>query len=62
MPIDERLLAILVCPACGGRVRPDHPGDGLACESCGRVYPVRDDIPLMVVEEAAPPARGGAKP
>jgi uncharacterized protein YbaR (Trm112 family) len=61
MPIDERLLAILMCPACRGRVRTDPKDQGIECEDCGRVYPVRDGIPVMLVEEATPPARPQAE-
>jgi hypothetical protein len=57
MPIDGRLLVILMCPACRGRVRTDPSNQGVECEDCGRVYPVRDGIPVMLVEEATPPAR-----
>jgi uncharacterized protein YbaR (Trm112 family) len=56
MAIDARLLAILVCPACRGKVRPVSQEDRIACEACGRVYPVRDGIPVMLVEEASRPA------
>lgn len=55
MPVDPRLLEILVCPACHAKVRPTAPADGLACEGCGRVYPIRDGIPVMLVEEASAP-------
>jgi uncharacterized protein len=62
MPVDGRLLAILMCPACRGRVRTDAEEQGVACEDCGRVYPVRDGIPVMLVEEAIPPARPQVRP
>ncbi len=52
MPVDAALLEILVCPACKAPVRPVHDGAGLQCEKCRRVYPVRDDIPVMLVDEA----------
>jgi uncharacterized protein YbaR (Trm112 family) len=57
--IDPRLLEILICPACHGSLLQDDANDGLECENCGRVYPVRDGIPVMLVEEASPPTRGG---
>jgi len=57
MPFDARLLEILRCPACHGEIRPVDEGRGLECGRCGRVYPVRDDIPVMLVEEASPPTR-----
>ncbi|MFQ5430803.1 MAG: Trm112 family protein [Phycisphaerae bacterium] len=59
--IDKSLLDILVCPSCKQPVElkdPD-PGDDaqarLVCTGCGRRYPVRDDIPIMLIDEAAPP-------
>jgi uncharacterized protein len=53
MSISPELLAILVCPLCKKPVHllPDH--SGLKCEACRRVYPVRDDIPVMLPEEAS---------
>ena len=53
MAIDPRLLELLVCPACRADVREE--AGGLACVGCGRVYPVREGIPVMLVEEATPP-------
>jgi len=52
MPIPQELLEILRCPVCKARVhlRPDN--SGLKCESCGRLYPIRDEIPVMLAEEA----------
>ena len=48
--IDKELLKILACPACKGDV---HFADGkIVCEKCGRKYPVRDGIPIMLVDEA----------
>ena len=58
MPIDARLLEILICPACRGELSPVEEDAGLECTSCGRVYPIRDGIPVMLVEEASPPTRG----
>ena len=52
MAVDPALLAILVCPACKTPVHPVHEGAGLKCDSCRRVYPVKDDIPVMLVDEA----------
>jgi len=53
--IDEKLLDILVCPACKTKVVRE--GDRLVCRnpSCGLRYPIRDDIPVMLVEEAEKP-------
>jgi len=53
--IDAKLLEILVCPACKTKVRPK--GGRLVCQKpgCGLRYPIRDDIPVMLVEEAQKP-------
>lgn len=56
MSIDPSLLEILVCPACHGEIRPVEES-GLECRSCGRIYPIRDGIPVMLVDEASPPTR-----
>ena len=47
------LVDLLVCPECRTAVRLKEDGSGLKCASCGRVYPVEDDIPVMLVSEAA---------
>jgi uncharacterized protein YbaR (Trm112 family) len=53
--LDKELLDILACPACRADVRLE--GDRVVCTSCGRRYPVRDGIPIMLVEEAEPASR-----
>jgi uncharacterized protein len=52
MPISQDLLAILVCPVCKTPVKPTPDNSGLKCQTCRRVYPVRDEIPVMLPEEA----------
>ena len=52
MPVSKELLDILVCPLCKAPVKPTPDSSGLKCQSCRRVYPVRDDIPVMLVDEA----------
>jgi len=52
MPIDPRLLEILACPLCKTPVAPTAGGDGLKCSQCRRVYPIKDDIPIMLVDQA----------
>ena len=52
MAISKELLDILVCPVCKSPVHLLPDGSGLKCESCKRVYPIRDDIPVMLPEEA----------
>jgi len=52
MAISQELLEILVCPICKTPVKLTADNSGLKCETCRRVYPVRDDIPVMLPEEA----------
>jgi len=52
MSISKELLDILVCPVCKQPVRLLPDESGLKCAACKRVYPVRDDIPVMLPEEA----------
>jgi hypothetical protein len=52
MGIPKELLEILVCPICKTPVAPTPDSSGLRCSTCRRVYPVRDDIPVMLPEEA----------
>jgi uncharacterized protein len=52
MPIPPDLLEILACPVCKTPVEVVKEGAGLRCSTCKRVYPVKDDIPIMLPEEA----------
>jgi uncharacterized protein YbaR (Trm112 family) len=52
MPIPQELLEILVCPLCKAPVRYTPDQTGLRCQSCRRIYPIRDEIPVMLPEEA----------
>jgi len=52
MALDPKLLDILVCPLCKADVRLTADGQGLKCVTCHRVYPIRDDIPVMLIDEA----------
>ncbi len=52
MAVSKELLDILVCPECKTPVRLTPDGKGLKCSGCRRVYPIRDDIPVMLPEEA----------
>ena len=53
MPVDAELLEILACPACKTPVALVKDGTALKCGSCHRVYPIKDDIPVMLIDEAA---------
>ncbi len=52
MPINLELLEMLVCPACHARLELKTDGSGLKCLSCHRLYPIRDEIPVMMIDEA----------
>ena len=52
MAIDPKLLEILACPLCKTEVTITPDRTGLLCRSCRRRYPIVDDIPIMLVEEA----------
>lgn len=52
MAISKELLEILVCPLCKAPVELKPDGTGLKCQQCKRVYPIRDDIPVMLIDEA----------
>ncbi len=62
MNLDPSLLEILVCPACHAELRVDEPAQELVCTGCGLAYPVRDDIPVLLVDEARRPAAEPAGP
>jgi uncharacterized protein len=55
MNLDPALLEIIVCPSCRGALAVDEARSELACTSCGLAYPVRDDIPVLLVDEARRP-------
>ena len=52
MALNQELLDILVCPVCKTPVKLTPDGQGLKCGQCWRVYPIQDDIPVMLVDEA----------
>ena len=53
MALSKELLAILVCPQCHGALTLTDAQDGLICRACRLLYPIRDDIPVMLPEEAS---------
>ena len=53
--VDTKLLEILACPACRGDVEYDAKNEKIICTECSRKYPVKDGIPVMLVEEAELP-------
>ncbi len=52
MPVDKKLLAILVCPLCKGDLDYDKDAEELICKPDRLAFPVKDDIPVMLVSEA----------
>ena len=54
MAINQELLDILACPQCKGAIRLNETQDGLICNACRLLYEIRDDIPIMLIEEAQP--------
>ena len=54
MALSQDLLDILACPKCKGALRLTEQQDGLACQACKLLYPIKDDIPIMLIDEALP--------
>ena len=52
--VDPELLAILVCPRCKGELRYEEAPPALLCPACRLRYPVRDGIPVLLIDEAEP--------
>jgi uncharacterized protein YbaR (Trm112 family) len=53
MAISRELLEILACPKCKGDIHLNDAQDGLVCEASKLLYPIKDDIPVMLIDEAA---------
>ena len=54
MTIKKELLDILACPKCKGDIYLNDSEDGLICDNCKLLYEIRDDIPVMLIDEAKP--------
>ena len=54
MAISQELLEILACPKCKGDIHLNDTQDGLVCEQCKLLYEIKDDIPIMLIDEAKP--------
>jgi len=52
MAIDKQLLDILACPKCKGDLELTKAGDGLVCDCCRLEYEIKEDIPIMLIDEA----------
>ena len=54
MALSKELLDILVCPKCKGELELTPNQDALNCQACQLSYPIKDDIPVMLIDEATP--------
>lgn len=54
MSVSQELLEILVCPKCREKVILNDEENGLICTACRLVYEIRDDIPVMLIDQAKP--------
>ncbi len=54
MAVSQELLDILACPQCKGDINLNETADGLICDACKLLYEIRDDIPIMLIDEARP--------
>jgi len=52
MALKKELIDILACPKCKGKLTVQPAEDGLACAKCAVVYPVKDEIPIMLIDQA----------
>lgn len=52
MAVHSDLLKILACPKCKASLKLTDDNEGLSCAKCKVVYPIREDIPVMLIEEA----------
>jgi uncharacterized protein len=52
MELDDWVLEIIVCPKCRASLRAEADADELVCTGCGLAYPVRDNIPVLLIDEA----------
>jgi len=52
MAVSQELLDILACPKCKGDIYLNNTNDGLICDRCKLIYEIRDDIPIMLIDEA----------
>jgi len=54
MAISQELLEILACPQCKGNIYLNDTQNGLICDNCKLLYEIKDDIPIMLIDEAKP--------
>ena len=54
MSLNKELLQILACPKCKSDLTLTDQEEGLECSECALVYPIREEIPVMLIDEAIP--------
>jgi uncharacterized protein len=54
MAISKELLDIIACPKCKGDIYLNKTNDGLICDHCKLLYEIKEDIPIMLIDEAKP--------
>ncbi len=54
MALSKELLDILACPKCKGDIYLNESENGLICDHCKLLYEIRDEIPVMLIDEAVP--------
>jgi uncharacterized protein YbaR (Trm112 family) len=54
MTLSRQLLEILACPKCKGEIAFDESQKQIVCHACQMAFPIRDDIPIMLIDEAMP--------
>jgi hypothetical protein len=54
MALDKELLEVLACPKCKGELEYRETEDQLVCHRCRLIYPIKDNIPIMLIEDAQP--------
>ena len=61
LTLSPNFLDVAACPACHAKLAIDYGAEALACTgpACGLIYPVRDGIPILLIDEARQPAQGG---
>ena len=52
MKITEEFVEMMICPACGSKVRLRDDASAIKCVGCRRVYPIEDDMPMMLADKA----------
>jgi uncharacterized protein len=62
MELDDWLMEIIVCPKCRAGLRADDAASELVCTGCGLAYPVRDNIPVLLLDEARQPESRAPQP